>query len=178
MIHNPPTSLPLDAPSGIKGQVFSRRSTTTAVVTLTSGRMTCAAIPIEAGTVISGLSLMSSTTALSGGSHFWMALYDPSLNLLGQSANDTSPVVGASAKKDVTLASPVTVTTSGLYLVGVMAVASTMPTLVGVTPGNASTTFITSTPGVGGNYNTGLTTTAPSTATFSSNGSLPWFGYS
>lgn len=175
MINNPPW-VPSDLPTGLKGQSYSRMQTST-LITLTSGRLVLTAIPLPAGATVTSLAFIASTTGLSGVSHCWAALYDPALALLGQSANDTGATWAANAYKQFDLAAPVTVGAAGLYLAGVMVAASTPPSLVGVNPANGGVTLASRPPTLGGQYNTGLTTTAPGTASGFSASIIPWVGY-
>lgn len=175
MLSNPYVPI-TDLPTGLKGQSFSRLNPTV-IVTLTSGRLALVAVPLRAGAAVTTLSFASSTTALSGGTNAWAALYDPSLTLLAQSVNDAAPTWAANSRKDFTLASPVSIPSDGLYLAGVMIAGTTPPTLVGIAPSNGGDAVAALSPVVGGNFNTGLTTTAPGTASSRVAASLPWVGW-
>lgn len=176
MLNNPFVPL-TDLPVGLKGQSYSRIQTST-LIALTSGRLVLTAIPVRAGTLVSSLSFISSTTGLSGGTNGWAALFDPSLNLLGQSADAGGAIAwAANSYKSFALASPVIVPSDGLYLAGVMIAATTPPSLVGVNPANGGVILVSQAPALGGQYNTGLTTTAPATASGFSASVLPWAGY-
>jgi len=160
-----------DLPTGAIAQTFERRNGMGSQAS-TSGRLLLAGIYLRAGTVITTITFASSSTAMSGGTHGWAALYNPSLGLMAQSADDTGITWGANVNKTFTLSAPQTLTVTGWHYVGVMVtVTTTMPTL-------ASLVVIANTaqasPSVGGLSDTGLTTTAPATATAPSSFIIPW----
>jgi hypothetical protein len=151
------------APTGAEAETFSRAypyALNAAVVV--SGRMTLTAVYLPTGATVSTISYLSGTTALSGGTAQWFALYNSSRVLLAQTADDTSTAWGSNTVKTLTLASPVTTTYSGLYYLGINVTASTVPTFI-TTP--ASSVAVAVVPILSGSADTGLTTTAPATAT-------------
>lgn len=152
-----------DTPTGAKGQTYSRRQATS-IQTITSGRMVMSVCPISAGSVVTSVTFYSSTTALSTPSHGWGALYTPAGDLLAQSANDTGITWAANSAKTFTLTAPQAITADGWYYLAVMVAATTPPTLVAMNPANAGVVVASLAPVLGGSYNTGLTTTAPSAA--------------
>lgn len=161
MLTNPPV-IPSDMPAAAIAQSADRRSTTFSSLAPTSGRLTMTAIYLRSGQVVNSVTFFSTATALSGGSHGWAALFDPSRNLLAQSANDTGITWAASVSKTFTLAAPVAILTSGWYYVGVSIVATTMPTLASQPTG--SSVVSQDAPVMGGWSTASLTSTAPATA--------------
>ena len=131
------------------------------VAALTSGVMTTTPLWLNAGDTVTNLTAISGGTALATGTHWFFALYNPAgTTLLGQTADQTSGAWAADTVKTLALAAPVKITASGLYQVGIMVAASTVPTLVGVT---AAKPFLTGEVNLAQTSGSGLTTTAPAT---------------
>lgn len=126
-----------------------------------SGQLKMVAIALPSGLPVAAVGFVSGSTPLSGGSHGWFSLHDASRNLLRQSADDTSPVFAANAAKSYNLSSAYVTTYEGLYYLGLMFVASQMPTLVAI---NGSSAVLGVTPIIGGNSTSSLTATAPDPA--------------
>lgn len=132
---------------------------------LTSGTESLVLIWLEAGTLVSQIGLVSSSTALAAGTNQWFSLRSSVRALLGVTADDTSTAWGTNTKKTLVMATPYLVPASGLYYVGIMVAAGTPPNLLGAAlsvPLNAAALML------GGRdaTNTGLTTpaTAPGTS--------------
>lgn len=138
---------------------------------LTSGRLTLVACPLEAGDIITSISFLSGTTAATSPTNQWFALYDSSRALLRQTTNDTTTAWAASTVKTLNLTSTYTITSSGLYYLGIMVAATTVPT----TTGAAGTTQVYGiTPILCGSSTTGLSGTAPNpAAALTAIGSIP-----
>lgn len=100
---------------------------------LSTGVMTSTAILLYAGDPVTNLTFVSGATALATGTHWWFALYDtnPTPQLLGQTADQTSSAWAANTAKTLALATPYTVPTTGIYYAAVNVTATTPPTLVG-----------------------------------------------
>lgn len=130
---------------------------------LSSGRLSLQAIWLPAGVTINSISLWSATTALATGTNQLFGLYDNNLNLLRSSVNDTSTAWAANSRKTLALTSAFTTTYSGLYYIGVMVAATTVPTLKGNTA-RVGGQLNAGAPSMGGTSNTGLTTALPATA--------------
>jgi len=99
----------------------------TNVTVLSSGRLSFVAVYLYAGQVVSTISFISATTAADAPTNQWFALYDLSRNKLAVTNDNTSTAWGAFTLRTLTLTSPYTVTTSGLYYVGAMVKATTVP---------------------------------------------------
>lgn len=160
-------------PTGAIAQTFSRAGATMANGSLlTSGRLHLTAINIPIGRTITTASFMSAVTALSGGTNQWFALFNSSRVLLRQTADDTSTAWAGSTLKTLTLTTPYVTTYSGLHYLGIMVAAATPPTIQSIS--SLSPTLGVA-PIVNGFADTGLTTTAPSTATaLTATGTYPW----
>lgn len=130
---------------------------------LSSGRLSGAAIWLEAGMTISSISFHSATTAAGTPTNQLFGLFDSSRNLLISSTNDTTTAWAANSLKTLALTSTFTTTYSGLYYLGVMVTATTVPTLKGNTAKTGGQ-LQAAAPSMGGTSNTGLTTALPATA--------------
>jgi hypothetical protein len=131
---------------------------------LSTGRLTLQAIWLTAGMQINSISFYSSTTALSGGTNQLFGLYDINRQLLATTTNDTSTAWGANSIKTLTLTTaPYVVQYTGLYYLGIMVVATTVPTLKGTTALTA-TQLHGQSPILCGTSSTGLTTALPNPA--------------
>ncbi len=130
---------------------------------LSTGRLSLQAIYLPAGTVVSSISFWSATTAAGTPTNQLFGLYDSSLNLLRSSSNDTTTAWAANSKKTLALTSTFTTTYSGLYYLGIMVTATTVPTLKGNTAKTGGQ-LNAAAPSMGGTSTTGLTTALPATA--------------
>jgi hypothetical protein len=152
------------APAAVVRQNISRAVTTNATLApLVSGRLSLVGVELLAGDVVTGIRFLAGTTAAGTPTHQWFALYSGALAKLGVTANDTTTAWAASAKKELALTAPYTITASGLYYLGICVVATTVPTLTGVALLAADAAEV---PIMTGFADTGLTTpaTAPATA--------------
>jgi hypothetical protein len=130
---------------------------------LTSGTLHLAAVYLTRGQVVSNLSFFSATTAAGTPTNGIFGLFDASRNLLAQTANFTTEAWAANTIKTKALTAAYTVPTSGLYYVGIMITATTVPTLKGATARTGGQLAGTA-PILHGNSTTGLTTTLPNPA--------------
>ncbi len=131
---------------------------------LASGRLSLQAIWIPAGVTITSISFWSATTAAATPTNQLFGLYDVNLNLLRSSVNNTTTAWAANSRKTLNLTSTFTTTYSGLYYLGIMVTATTVPTLKGNTAKTGGQ-LNAGAPSMGGTSNTGLTTALPATAT-------------
>lgn len=130
---------------------------------LSSGRLSLSAIYIPAGTAISSISFWSATTAAGTPTNQLFGLYDSSLNLLRSSVNDTTTAWAANSRKTLALTSTFTTLYSGIYYLGLMVTATTVPTIKGNTA-KVGGQLSAGAPSMGGTSTTGLTTALPATA--------------
>jgi hypothetical protein len=130
---------------------------------LSSGRLSLQAIYIPKDTLVSSISFWSATTALATATNQLFGLYDSSFNLLRQSVNNGATAWAANSIKTLALSSTFTTTYSGIYYLGIMVAATTVPTLKGNTAKTGGQ-LGAGAPSMGGTSTTGLTTTLPATA--------------
>jgi len=130
---------------------------------LVSGALFLQAIYLQAGQLISNICLFSGATAAGTPTNGFFALYDINRSLLAQSANFTTEAWPATTLKTKALTAQYKVPTSGLYYVGIMITATTVPTLAGMVV-NTSSALANVPPILHGNGSTGLTTTLPATS--------------
>lgn len=129
-----------------------------------SGTLNMQAIYLEAGMLVSNITLCSATTAANGPTHYLFGLYDGSRNLLATSADATSGAWAANTVKTLAMTTPYRVPTSGLYYIGYfMTVSTTMPTMKGFTAKTGAQLAGTA-PILNGTSTTGNTTTLPNPA--------------
>ena len=129
---------------------------------LTSGRLYMCAIMLPS-CVVSNVSFLSMSTALTTGSspHLWFALYDASRNLLGQSADDTSPSWATYTLKTKPLSAPVSVS-AGLHYVAFCVVCGSGGAMM--TMASIAAQGLLVTPARSGYADSSLTDTAPNPA--------------
>lgn len=130
---------------------------------LTSGTLFMQAIYLKAGQKITNLSFHSATTAAGTPTNGFMALYDANRNLLAQTANWTTEAWAANSIKTKALTAQYTVPSTGLYYVGLMVTATTVPTMKGLTAKTGGQ-LAGQAPILHGNSTTGLTTSLPNPA--------------
>ncbi len=150
--------------TGCKAETFPRilvPEVNTAL--LSTGRLSLQALAIQAGELLTSISFWSATTAAGTPTNQLFGLYDSSLNLLRSSNNDTTTAWAANTRKTLNLTSTFTTTYSGLYYLGIMVTATTVPTLKGYTARTGGQ-LVAAAPSLGGTSTTGLTTTLPNPA--------------
>lgn len=134
---------------------------------LTTQVMTCVALPLCAGDVISKLCFKSGATAAGTPTNWWFALYDTAAigNLISQTADQLTAAWAADTAKDLALATPFVAPAPGLYVATVMMKATTPNSLVGVTLGRAAAGagWLSTDKPICFTSGSGLTTTAPAT---------------
>jgi hypothetical protein len=128
-----------------------------------SGTLYMVAIFLRAGQKVSNISFFSGTTAAGTPTHGLFGLYDGSRNLLATSADFLTEAWAANTIKTKAMTTPYTVPTTGLYYLGCMITATTVPSLVGMAAPN-SVNFLSQPPILCGTSSTGLTTTLPNPA--------------
>ncbi|MGW4810549.1 hypothetical protein ACWEPB_02740 [Kitasatospora cineracea] len=142
-----------------------RRLDATADTTaLTTQVMTSVPVYLRRGDVVTNISVRSGATAAATPTNYWFALYSNAATpaLLGQSADQLTAAWGATTTKTLPLAAPVTITSEGVYWVGIMVKAGTTPSLAGVST-NASAGLVAGEKNLAQTSGTGLTGTAPAT---------------
>jgi hypothetical protein len=130
---------------------------------LTSGTLHLTAVYLRAGQKINQISYHSATTAAGTPTNGFFALYDINRALLAQTTNFTTEAWAANGIKTKPLTAPYTVPSTGLYYVGILITATTVPTLKGLAAKTASQ-LAGQTPILHGNSSSGLTTALPTPA--------------
>lgn len=134
-------------PTGYYVQSSDRRSFSSATLTpLTSGQLSFWATEIIAGAAVSKIAFLSGTTAMVTGTHQWFVLYDLNGNALCATSDDGATAWAVNTLKPLTVdfsysagswhgvqgtGAPFTTTYSGVYYVGCMVAAATVPSLIG-----------------------------------------------
>lgn len=95
-------------------------------------------VPLQAGETVANITFITGGTAAGTPTAGYAVLRDPSGNKLVQTADFGSTARAANTAFTVALASAYTPTSPGLYIVGISFTATTVPTLRGVTLGNAA----------------------------------------
>ena len=150
--------------SGCKAETFPRHLVPEVNTSLLStGRLSLQAIAIRAGELITSISFFSATTAAGTPTNQIFGLYDNTLALLRSSNNDTTTAWAANTRKTLSLTSTFTTTYTGLYYLGIMVTATTVPTIKGYTARTGGQ-LNAAAPSLGGTSNTGLTTALPNPA--------------
>jgi hypothetical protein len=166
-----PSIIPYDSQSmgyGISGVVAENQDRMTcpgsniAAITA-SGTLYLVAIFLRAGQKVSNISFFSGTTASGTPTHGLFGLYDASRNLLASSADFTTEAWAANTIKTKAMTTPYTVPTTGLYYLGCMIAATTVPSLIGMAAPN-SVNFLSQPPIICGTSTAALTTALPNPA--------------
>ena len=105
-----------------------------------SGVVHSTAVVLQVGDLVSNITFVTGATAASGPTAGFAALYSNAATpaLLAQTADFTNTARAANTAYTVALATPVQITVTGVYYVAIsFTVSTTVPTLRGVTTGNA-----------------------------------------
>lgn len=134
----------------------------TGQVSLVTQVMTSVPIFLAAGDVITNISFRSGATAAGTPTNWWFALYSSASTpaLLAQTADQTTTAWAANTTMTKALATAQTISASGIYWVGIMVKATTVPTLVGTL---VAPSIVTGERNLSQSSGSGLTTTAPAT---------------
>lgn len=155
--------LPNLGPTGCLAETIPRHMATTNTSALASGTLFMHAIYLVAGQLVSNITIISATTAANTPTNCFFALYDKSRGLLAQSANQTTTAWAANTARTLAMTSPYRVPKSGLYYIGIMVTASTVPTIHGGAA-KANAIIANTPPVLHGASTTGLTTSLPNPA--------------
>jgi hypothetical protein len=98
---------------------------------LATGVMTAVGVPMRAGDVITNIAVKSGATALATATHWWFALFSNAAIpvLLAQTADQVAAAWAANTTKNLALATAQTILADGVYYVGIMVAAATVPSL-------------------------------------------------
>jgi hypothetical protein len=129
---------------------------------LTTQVMTSVPIWLNAGETVTSISAISGTTAAGTPTNCFFALYSNAATpaLLGQSADQTTAAWAADTVRTLALTTPVKITKAGLYWVGLMVKATTVPSLLGAV---GAKPVLTGEPALANTSGSALTATAPAT---------------
>lgn len=131
---------------------------TLATGTVTSGTIRYQSIQLPAGLPITYIAFCSGTTAAATPLNQWFVLADASLTVLCVTDDDTTTAWATSTvKKLAVTGGPFVTTYTGLYYIGIMVKATTVPTIQG-SPSNLTVGWRNTTPKSAGNSSTGQTT--------------------
>ena len=128
-----------------------------------SGTLNMQAIWLDAGTLVTNITLSSATTAAGTPTNYRFGLFDASRNKLAESANQTTTAWAANTVKSLAMTTPYRVPTSGLYYIGYYMTATTVPTIKGNTTKTGGQ-LAGAAPILHGASSTGLTTAMPNPA--------------
>lgn len=94
-------------------------------------------VPLQAGETVTNITFITGGTAAGTPTAGYAVLRDPAGAKLAQTADFTTTARAANTTFTVPLTAPYTPTSAGLYYVGISFTAGTIPTLRGVSVGNA-----------------------------------------
>jgi len=160
---------PMGACSGAHIAETIPASAATAALTMSTGVLSIAAIRLVTGQSVQGCGFVTSTQAGATMTHWWTCLLDSGYICRAASADQTSGAIAASTWFSQAFGTAYTAGYTGIYFLGVMVAASTIPTLCGSTAPLAAMVTGTGAPAplLGGVSTTGLTTApTPGTTTF------------
>lgn len=100
-------------------------------LTLSSGRLHLVALSLPKDDIITSITFLTGSVAVATATNQWFGLFDDALAALAFTTNDTTAAWTSSAEKTLNLSAPFTTTYAGLYYIGVMVTATTMPNLHG-----------------------------------------------
>ena len=131
-------------PSGVKAETYPFvRAHADAVdlpnTNFTSGRLHLAGgVVLRAGVQYSSISVITGGTAAGTPLNQWMCLVDTSLNVLAKTTDDTTTAWATNTRKTLNLSTPYTPAADTPVYVGLVVVATTLPTMRGVVAGSAA----------------------------------------
>lgn len=127
---------------------------------LATGTLYMSAIPLFKGDVVSSVSFFTASVAAVSPTNWWVGLYDAARNLVAVSTDQTTRAIPATSVITTPVAdsggAAFTVPADGLYYIGIMVAASTMPTVYGST--STISAVLNQAPKIAGASNTGQTT--------------------
>lgn len=172
---SPRVTTPLSPSGAVSERYFRHYLSLTTQNVLASGRLSLYAIELLAGQVVNSITFLTANTpAMSGATNQWFSLWDASRNKLGVTNDDGATAWPVFTPKTLALTAAYTVPTSGLYYLGIVVVATAVPTLIGA---SAASQLGGIAPILCGTSNTGLTNpaSAPATANaITADTSNPW----
>jgi hypothetical protein len=124
-------------PTGALGVTFDRDGVAIADLTaaLATGVLRLFAVGLQAGDVVTSVVFRSGAQAMATPTNWWFGLFDSSRVALRLTADQLTAGWAANTTKSLALSSTYTVPSTGLYYIGAMVKATTVPSLLGVTLG-------------------------------------------
>jgi hypothetical protein len=107
----------------------------TTAVTLTTADLYLFGVHLGAGESVGHVGFVTTTTAGATMTHWWACLVDQNYTVQAVSADQTSGAIAASTWFSLAMGTAYTTTYSGIYYLGLMIAASTIPTLCGTSGG-------------------------------------------
>lgn len=157
-------------PSGLFREGVAKRQdvATDVAAALVTQIMTCVAVVLQKGDVITNITAKAGATAAGTPTNWWFALYDDNATapvLLSQTADQLTAAWAANAVKTLALATPQEIQRAGVYYAAIMVKATTVPSLCSkVLPTAAdSDVVLTGQKKLAVTSGSSLTTTAPAT---------------
>lgn len=152
-------------PTNAISESLNGRQANTNIGFLASGRLTLVALkPLPGGVTINSVTFVSGTTAVVTPSNQWFCLVDQSLNVLAKTVDDTTTAWAANSVKTLALSAAYTPTNDTAVYAGIVVVAATVPTLVGLQLAGGSN-IVLQAPKMSGNSTAALTNPASLGAT-------------
>lgn len=148
-------------PTGAFAETCSRFQRVTAIP-ITSGRLSLnGGIVVPAGKTVTSITFVTANGAAASLTNQWFCLVDQNLNVLAKTADDGTTAWAASTPKTLALTTPWTPSVATPVYLGLVIVASTMPTMEGVEAASAGSGAAGLAPFTSGNSTASLT--GPST---------------
>ncbi|HEX3786092.1 MAG TPA: glycosyl hydrolase family 28-related protein [Pseudonocardiaceae bacterium] len=152
-------------PTGAIAESISRMTNLSATLAPTSGNLYLQAIVLPASAVVGHLAFATGGTAAGTPTHWWYGLLDSNRNLLAVTADQTTTAFAANTLSSLPIATiasgsatSFTTTYTGLYYVGLMMTATTMPNFIGTNHVSGDNAVIAASPALQGTSTTAMTT--------------------
>lgn len=144
------------ADAGAVAETLSRREVLSNIALLVSGRISAVAVGLPKGLTVSSIAWLTSATGAVNPTNQWFFIADSSRNVLRFTNDDLTTAWANGTRKTLNLTTPYVTTYEGLYYVGIMVAAATVPTFRG--NGTASAAANAIAPIISGIADTGQTT--------------------
>lgn len=163
------------SPSGAYAESIPKLLAGGDVAIAASGVEMSVMVPLVAGTVVTNVTFVTGGTAANGPTAGYVVLRDSAGAKIAQTADFTTTARAANTAYTVALSAAQLISATGLYRIGIsLTVSTTMPTLRGISLGNAAVTAVGTTIAV--THGSAVGGTAPTTTATPSNASVvPYF---
>lgn len=122
IVDGPPAG---SAPTGATAETIPRWACGATTNVKVSGTLYLAAVWLQAGQVITNISMITGGTAAGTPTHWWFALIDKNMTLRGHTADQTTGAIAANTLITKALVTPYTATYTGPHYIGAMVAATT-----------------------------------------------------